>query len=93
MVLIFAVKIAIWTSEDPVSGPARFSAAATLVSGRMGCMVSLKFRSGGARGGKILSVLWRPNVSMHRSLLTRMRSLLDPFSRAVMRAIASVARA
>jgi hypothetical protein len=86
IVLIFAVRIAIWTSDDPVSGPTRCSVAAMLVSARIGCTVSLRFRSGGARGGKIMSVLCRPNVSMQRVMLTRMRSLLEPFCSARQRA-------
>ena len=93
-VLIFAVKMAIWTSDDPVSGPTRFAVAATFVSGRTARTSSAPDRlNDGALGGNILSVLWRPNVSTQRVMFTRMRSLLDPFSRAVMRAMASAARA
>jgi hypothetical protein len=93
-VLIFAVKMAIWTSDEPVSGPTRFAAAAMFVSGRTVRTSSAPDRlSDGALGGNILSVLWRPNVSTHRMVFARIRSLLDPFSRAVIRAIASAARA
>lgn len=93
-VLILAVKMAIWTSEEPVSGPTRFAAAALFVSGRTTRVSSAPDRlSDGALGGNILSVLWRPNVSIQREMFTRIRSLLDPFSRAVIRAMASAARA
>lgn len=93
-VLIFAVNIAICTSEDPVSGPMRLFVAAMFVSGRTGCTSTpLTTLMVGALGGSCLSVLCRPNASTQRAMLTRMRSLLEPFSSAVIRAIASAARA
>lgn len=57
-VLILAVKMAICTSEEPVSGPIRFSVAWMFVSGRTGC-APMEFTegSGGARGGNMRSVL------------------------------------
>src|SRR2546423_257381 len=82
--LIFVVRMAACTSEDPVSGPIR--RGATAVFGSAAFIVRIALLAG--LGGSTRSVLCRPNSSMHRWILTRVRSLLLPLSKAVIAASA-----
>lgn len=96
--------MAIWTSELPVSGPARVGIdcssdrravrSASSGVGGGGGSVMVEVEEGGVcprltgLGGSMLSVVWRPNVSMQRRMLILVRSLLLLFIKDVMFLIA-----
>ena len=81
--LILTVRIEIWTSELPVSGPALgvFSGSAGFPSESSGFW--------GARGLNAWSVLWRPNVSIHLLTFALVFSFWLAFAKFTIRVTAS----